>query len=611
MPRLAHLLLRVLIALLIALAATPDAWATALSFGTELASPPTARSAKREDGLGGDGGAKRRRGGASDNFEGELLEVENEEGEVHHLDRDINGLLIAERTFDDRHLKYTNDLLGRTVLVQNGAGELTELQYDAASQLIARTLDDGSAETFTYNLRGELIKATNSTGEFEFERDAVGRIVREAQTVAGTTHWVEVDYDAEGDRLGRRTSLGHTEAVQRDALGARTRTLLDGQHQLTHTNDALGREVARFLPGGGRIETGYDALGRVAARRAMDNTVPLPAPGTMPDWQTPLTRGVTVDTRYRYSPDGELVESWDKDRGKTEYRYDPIGQLLAMVPDQGKAELFRFDPRGNIYEADPGAPPRVYGKGNRLLRKGDTLYTWDDDGRLVEKRITYPGEDDGEGGPKPDEVWRYRWNAAGLLSQVTRPDGAKVRFVYDPFARRMGKGVVPGKRSELTASNTRFVWDGDVLAHEIRVSGRDSGDPVVEERTYLFEDESFEPAAHEEGGEWVHYVNDQVGTPRQLVRSTGESGTLATRKAWGQLSSSGPGDHTPLRHPGQHADIETGLFYNRWRHYDPDSARFSSPDPLGATFSPNLYEYAPNPFLWIDPSGLITGAAPS
>ena len=60
--------------------------------------------------------------------------------------------------------------------------------------------------------------------------------------------------------------------------------------------------------------------------------------------------------------------------------YDPIGQLLAMVPDQGKAELFRFDPRGNIYEAGPGAPLRVYGKGNRLLRKGDTLYTWDDDG---------------------------------------------------------------------------------------------------------------------------------------------------------------------------------------------------------------------------------------
>ena len=539
------------------------------------------------------------------NFEGELLEVENEEGELHHLDRDINGLLVAERTFDDRHLRYTNDLLGRTVLVQNGAGELTELSYDAASQLIGRGLDDGIAETFTYNLRGELVKATNGTGEFEFERDAVGRITREAQTVAGTTHWVEVDYDAEGDRLGRRTSLGHTEAVQRDALGARTSTLLDGQHQLSHTNDALGREVARFLPGGGRIETGYDALGRVAARRAMDNSVPLPAPGTQPDWQTPSSRGVTVDTRYRYSADGELVESWDKDRGKTEYRYDPIGQLLAMVPDQAKTELFRFDPRGNIHEADPGGPLRVYGKGNRLLRKGDTLYTWDDDGRLVEKRITYPGEDDGEGGAKADEVWRYRWNAAGLLSQVTRPDGAKVRFVYDPFARRMGKGVVPGKRSELTASNTRFVWEGDVLAHEIRVAGRDKGDPVVEERTYLFEDASFEPLAEREDLSWQHHILGAAGEARSTVSDDGARTGNPTPSAWG----TGAATRTRLRWQGQLEDPESGLAYNRWRYFDAGMARFISADPLSVNAGLHAYRYAVNPWRWIDPLGLVRKGA--
>ena len=38
------------------------------------------------------------------------------------------------------------------------------------------------------------------------------------------------------------------------------------------------------------------------------------------------------------------------------------------------------------------------------------------------------------------------------------------------------------------------MWDGDVLAHE-SVAADASGDPVVEERTYLFEDDSFEPAA--------------------------------------------------------------------------------------------------------------------
>ena len=64
----------------------------------------------------------------------------------HHLDRDINGLLVAERTFDDRHLRYTNDLLGRTVLVANGAGELTELQYDAASQTVLVDADWATIE---------------------------------------------------------------------------------------------------------------------------------------------------------------------------------------------------------------------------------------------------------------------------------------------------------------------------------------------------------------------------------------------------------------------------------------------------------------------------------
>ena len=533
------------------------------------------------------------------NHEGELLEVENEGGEVHLLERDLNGLLIGERTFDGRRLRYRNDVLGRPTLIENGAGEYTELAYDAAHQLLSRALSDNTTESFEYDARGELVKATNMAGEFTFERDPMGRIVREAQTVAGATHWVEIDLDGEGDRVARRTSLGHTEAVQRDALGARTQTVLDGQHQLSHTNDVLGREVARFLPGGGRIETGYDAVGRVAARRAMDGSVPLPAPGTLPDWQRPTDRGVTVDARYRYSADGELVESWDKDRGTTSYRYDPLGQLLAMVPDQAKSELFRFDPRGNIHEGDPGGPQRVYGQGNRLLRKGDTLFTWDDDGRLVEKRITYPGTDD------PDEVWRYRWNGAGLLSQVTRPDGAKVRFVYDPFARRMGKGVVPGPKSTLRASNTRFVWDGDVLAHEIRYAADEAGDPVVAERTYLFEDESFEPAAHREGGEWVHYVNDQNGCVQAVLDSTAGLQQTMSTSAWGGDRSQS--DYfPPLRMAGQYKDDETGFCYTRWRQYDPDVGRFVSADPIGILGGWNEWVHSPNLFVWQDPLGLYT-----
>jgi len=423
------------------------------------------------------------------------------------------------------------------------------------------------------------------------------------QEVGGETHFVEVSYDPEGNKLGRHTSLGHIEQVERDALGARVRTLLDGGIWLGHASDPLGRETSRLLPAGGRIETGFDPLGRVARRRAWHRTAAAGLPPGQPDWVGggASPRGVTVDTAYRYSPDGELCEALDAARGRTTFKYDPVGQLLEMVPAQARAELFRFDPRGNLHEAEPGAPARVYGPGNRLLQKGATRYRWDDDGRLIEKRTPQPNG-------APDEVWRYAWNAAGLLAEVERPDGMRVRFAYDPFARRVEKELLrpaPGARLE-RISRTRFVWDGDVLAHELTERAEAAGDPVVEQRTYLYEDDSFEPVAHAEpGGRWVHYVNDQIGTPERLLEGNGEVACELHRTAWGQTEvQPGARATTPIRFQGQYEDAETGLAYNRWRYYDADSGRFVTTDPLRLASGDHPFRYAYNPCGWLDPLGL-------
>jgi RHS repeat-associated protein len=58
-----------------------------------------------------------------------------------------------------------------------------------------------------------------------------------------------------------------------------------------------------------------------------------------------------------------------------------------------------------------------------------------------------------------------------------------------------------------------------------------------------------------------------------------------------------------LRMQGQYLDRETGLHYNLFRYYDPDSARFTQQDPIGLA-GIKLYQYAPNPLGWIDPLGL-------
>ena len=100
--------------------------------------------------------------------------------------------------------------------------------------------------------------------------------------------------------------------------------------------------------------------------------------------------------------------------------------------------------------------------------------------------------------------------------------------ISDPFARRISKRVTHAGETRfhrVLVSETRFVWDGDVLVHEIEKRARAGGDPIVEERTYSFEEGGFAPVAHRErrvddvgreSGGWFHYVNDPIGTPERL-----------------------------------------------------------------------------------------------
>jgi RHS repeat-associated protein len=331
-----------------------------------------------------------------------------------------------------------------------------------------------------------------------------------------------------------------------------------------------------------------------------------------PDWAGGAAPGqparVTVEREYRYGLAGELSDVLDRRRGWVQYDYDPAGRLLSVWHEvTGEVERFRYDPAGHLYDEDVDKG-RVYGPGGRLLRRGGTEYRWDAAGRLIEKRT--PRADDGS------DVWRYTWDASGRLARVETPDGRCAEFAYDPFGRRveaMLREARPFGEVARIAERTRFVWDIDTLAHAIRVRRGVEGDLIVEQQTFCMDDDGFVPWAQCDdtpdsfGGRlhtWSFFINDPIGTPEEMIG--GDGGTLAEfdRRAWGRTAPiQGARAGTPLRFQGQHEDADSGLFYNRFRYYDPETGLYTSPDPCGLDGGLNPYAYVVNPTGWVDPYG--------
>jgi len=113
-------------------------------------------------------------------------------------------------------------------------------------------------------------------------------------------------------------------------------------------------------------------------------------------------------------------------------------------------------------------------------------------------------------------------------------------------------------------------------------------------------------------------ITDLTGTPTELTTPDGRrvTWTNAPTTLWGAPHQTGNTPtknraNCPLRFPGQYADYETGLHYNRHRYYNPTTARYTTPDPLGLTPAPDPHNYTPNPTRWTDPLGLTPCRQPN
>ncbi|WP_051943699.1 DUF6531 domain-containing protein [Streptacidiphilus rugosus] len=516
----------------------------------------------------------------------QLVAVTDPLGRTWEYRYDTAGRLVAESDFEGRILDYTLDAAGQAVQVHRPAVGQTHYGYDRLGRVTTKDTD-GSVTVFGYDPAGHLVSAVTPDTRLTRTVDALGNPLSE--TVDGRT--VAFAYDALGRPVRRTTPSGHATTWSFDAVG-RTVNLHSSGGTLDFRHDAAGREQLRTVAGSLTLSTDWDDRHRLTGQSLRSGSA---------------AGGRLLQRRsYTYRADGNLAAVEDLLSGRRAFDLDRTGRVTATRAD-GWTESYAYDPAGNLTDAHwpstaatrDAEGPRVYA-GTQLVTAGRVRYEHDAAGRVTLRQVTRLSR-------KPD-TWRYAWNAEDQLTSVTTPDGTLWRYLYDPLGRRTAK-LRLADDGRTVAERTDFTWDGPVLAEQTTHAPYLPGP-----HTLSWDHDGFTPLTQTEtittqdqvDRRFFAIVTDLVGTPAELVDPTTESiAWRATATLWG--NTTWPPDsttYTPLRFPGQYFDPESRLHYNLNRYYDPETARYTSPDPLGLVPAPNPDTYVDNPHAWSDPLGL-------
>ncbi|MEU3724329.1 putative T7SS-secreted protein [Streptomyces sp. NPDC031705] len=503
-----------------------------------------------------------------------LTAVTNPQGLTWQYAYDPAGRLASETDFDGRTLTYAYDAAGRLAARTNALGTHTTYEHDALSQLLHKHTPDGTT-SYAYDAFGALARAVSPDGTvLTRERDPYGRLT--AETVDGRT--LSYTYDLLGRRVGRTTPSGAHSRWTYDAAGHRTELNASGR-TIAFERDAAGREVTRTFGPHLALTHDHDPLGRLTDQHL-----------TGQDGRTLQRRG------YSYRADGALTAVDDALAGPSTFTLDSASRVTA-VDAANWSERYAYDEAGNQTRA--GWPAQQAGteahgtrtySGTRITSAGGVRYEHDALGRTVLRQKTRLSR-------KPD-TWRYEWDAEDRMSAVTTPDGTRWRYRYDALSRRTAKQRLSPDGS--VAEEILFTWDETTLCEEstgqVALTWTHDGlHPLTQaERVLGTTDERF-----------FAIVTDLIGTPKELVAESGEIAWRSRSTLWGTTAwPRNAAAYTPLRFPGQYFDPETGLHHNYFRTYDPETARYLTPDPLGLAPAPNPSTYVHNPHTWSDPLGL-------
>ncbi|XPS88777.1 hypothetical protein Dvar_67960 [Desulfosarcina variabilis str. Montpellier] len=302
------------------------------------------------------------------------------------------------RMWDSAVTNFTYTPAGKPDTVSLPNGIILNYEYDSTTgRLVSITDVLGNRVAHGYDDQGNIIETgyllASGTRTFleRFDYQHPNRPGKLWKQINPDDSFFEYAYDSVGnlyqvtDPEGRTTTYGH------DLLGRQASVVQPGTVATDLNYDVQGNLVLVTDPESRTTEYVVDDLGRTV-------TVNSPDTGT---------------TRYAYDAAGNLTSKTDANGITSTYTYDDEYRLTGIhYPDAGQDVTYTYDQGAD-------GVGRLTGMSDA---SGSYVYGWDEAGNIVSEEKTIDGI---------VYTTEYAYDAAGLLTAMTYPDGTVVSYQRD------------------------------------------------------------------------------------------------------------------------------------------------------------------------------------
>ncbi|MCE5319224.1 MAG: hypothetical protein LLG04_17905 [Parachlamydia sp.] len=524
--------------------------------------------------------------------------------------RDVWGRIASMELYDPlgTHVQtksYAYDIQGRKT-IQNIAGQVILWQFNSAGQLIRMVESAGTSQQkstgYTYS-SGLLESVTKPDGVvLHYQYDSLGRLERLSSS-DGTLHESYL-YDVLGNLCQAEDHVhGVKTSKVYDRFGNCVQECLGNNLSLSSSFDAMNRPIVLTLPDQSNVTYTYSGSQLTAVNRAeyahhysaydenghSTEAQLIGKAGFLQLSRDSEGRPLAIksscwEASYHYDSTGHLIQRQLTDSEGSHdatYSYDALGQLT-----KDGDHTYACDARYNLKGRD-GRSFVIDGL-NQLLDDGERQYVYDLAGRLIKRQF------DGR-------YQEYAYDALDRLTEVIEGK-TRYRYLYDHEGRRLSKTIASQLASGKWKVNKQITYlyyghseigsfEGTQM-RELRILGTGLGAEIG--ATVAIELDGYPYAP----------IHDNNGNIVCLIDSNGHEAWTARYTSFGE--SSAKGVDNPWIYASKRLDQETGWIYFGRRFYDPYSARWTTPDPIGYKGGPNLYAYVlNNPLTHFDPEGMF------